>query len=631
MGKRALRHIDQSASRTATTLLVIGARSEDALGLLLRRAFRRARFVPDLNAPDIHRADLAVGIFTDGDNPGPHEIAARAQAAGVSLLCVHLRQKEALIGPLALAGRAGCDRCAYERMAAASAAPLYCESVAASHEIARVVGSVLVREVRAIIRRGAEASPLLDHVLVVDAGTADESLHRVIPLPRCAICGGAAAFPRPPQQHLQVSSDDSPEVVLDALAGWVDLRTGVISGVFLEPPIEKSFGLPFIATAAPPHIMEADGSLRRLPLGWGKGLTISGAVLSAAGEAMERYSASLPDPARVIWECPDNLDGEFLDPRTLALYSDAQYEQEDFPYTRFNPDVRHPWVLGKWLGSGLPVWLPAVFAFLSLTVRPEHVIGQGTSNGLAAWTDPEEAARRATMELVERDAFMTAWYTAAPGRLIELDDSLDPSLRRVLEGLEALGATVEVYLLQTSVCGVTVLCLGLGDGEEYPGATIGLGADLDSRAALRQAVLELGQTGPFLQRMMCSGVLAVPDGPSAVREMLQHAAYYFPRERATAFDRLRSNDAPLALRDLPEGVSNRSLASCASELNAAGVRVALVDITSADVATGPFAVVRAISPDLQPISYGYGLESQPVERIRIRGLASEIPPIHPIW
>ena len=231
---------------------------------------------------------------------------------------------------------------------------------------------MLVREVRAIIRRGAEASLLLDHVLVVDAGTADESLHRVVPLPRCAICGGAAAFPRPAQEPLQLSSDDSPEVVLEALAGWVDLRTGVISGVFLEPPIEKAIGLPIIATAAPPHIMEADGSLRRLPLGWGKGLTISGAVLSAAGEALERYSASLPDPARIVWERPDNLDGEFLDPRTLAIYSDAQYEQDDFPYTRFNPEVRHPWVLGKWLGGGLPVWLPAVFAFLSFTVRPEN-------------------------------------------------------------------------------------------------------------------------------------------------------------------------------------------------------------------------------------------------------------------
>ena len=430
-------------------------------------------------------------------------------------------------------------------MAAASDRRGPIEDVATLEGIAGVAGPVLVREVRAILRRGVESSQLLDHILVVDTATSDESLHRVIPLPRCVLCGGAAAFPRPHRESSPLSSEDPPEAVLEALEGWVDLRTGVISGVFLEPPSDEVAGLPFVAIAAPPHIMGPDDSLRRLPLGWGKGLTVSGAVLSAVGEAIERYSASLPDPARILWERAGDLDGEFLDPRALARYTEDQYERDDFPYTRFDPDVRHPWVAGKWIDGGSPVWVPAVFVFLSLAVRTEHVVGQGSSNGLAAWTDPEGAARRAILELVERDACMTAWLTATPGRRILIDDSLDPSLRHVLEGVEALGATVEVYILPTSVCGVTVLCLGLGDGEHYPGVTLGLGADLDPRAALRQAVLELGQTGPYLRRMMRSGALPVPDDPGSVQEMLQHAAYYFPRERAAAFDRLRNHRSPL--------------------------------------------------------------------------------------
>jgi len=52
----------------------------------------------------------------------------------------------------------------------------------------------------------------------------------------------------------------------------------------------------------------------------------------------------------------------------------------------------------------------------------------------------------------------------------------------------------------------------------------------------------------------------------------------------------------------------------------------LVDVTSADVATGPFSVMRAVSPDLQPIWYGYGLE-----RINKLKVASDVPPINPIW
>jgi hypothetical protein len=108
--------------------------------------------------------------------------------------------------------------------------------------------------------------------------------------------------------------------------------------------------------------------------------------------------------------------------------------------------------------------------------------------------------------------------------------------------------------------------------------------------------------------MMQSGAWRLPETPEDVREMPDHAAYYFPADRAAAFDRLRTKDAPVSIRDLPEG---RSLTH---------LRVALVDVTSTDVAAGPFRVVRAISPDLRPISYGYGLER-----------AGSARGIHPIW
>jgi hypothetical protein len=110
---------------------------------------------------------------------------------------------------------------------------------------------------------------------------------------------------------------------------------------------------------------------------------------------------------------------------------------------------------------------------------------------------------------------------------------------------------------------------------------------------------------------MQSGAWQIPERPEDVREMPDHAAYYFPAERAAAFNRLRTKDAPVCIRDLAEKRSERSLMDA---------RVALVDVTSADVATGPFRVVRAISPDLRPISYGYGLER-----------AGSPPEIHPIW
>jgi len=131
--------------------------------------------------------------------------------------------------------------------------------------------------------------------------------------------------------------------------------------------------------------------------------------------------------------------------------------------------------------------------------------------------------------------------------------------------------------------------------------------------------------------MMHAKAVTVPDDPSSVRDMLQHAAYYFPRERARDFDRLRNNNSPLALRDLAANTSERSLMQCSAELNASGVRVALVDVTSADVATGPFCVIRAVSPDLQPIWYGYGLDRHPVQRLRNLAPSPQSAAMHPIW
>ena len=610
------------------TIAVISAGPEDAIGQVLREAFDNVLFFPDKTLPTT-KSDLAVGIFPRCDDLSLRSFAKWAHDDGIPAFCVHLVDDAVLFGSLTLSGRRGCGRCAFERFTAALAVNDERRAVQSLDSISERIAPLIVREIAAILRDGPEHSQLLDYVLAFDSETLDESLHKVIPLARCCVCGGAAAAPVVVQDPLRLSSEDSPEVVLGALEGWIDRRTGVISNLYIEPPGELQTTLPIIATAAPPHVIEQDGSLRRLPIGWGKGLTVSGAVLSAVGEAIERYSASLTDPERIVWKRLEELDGEYLDPHACGLYTDAQYERSDFPYVRIDHNTSYPWVLGSWADSRKPVWVPAIFALLSIELRKEQLICQGTSNGLAASTDHDDAALRAILELIERDAFMAAWLTACPGVRVELD-SIDPLLRNVLEGIEALGATVEIYTLPTSVIGTTVLCLALGDGDQYPGVTIGLGSDLQPELAIRQAVLELGQTGPYLRRMMRTKTLATTNDPSCVREMLDHAAYYFPAERASAFDSLRTGKTSVRLGDL-DGVTNRSLNDCVSALNQVDVRIALIDVTSTDVATGPFHVMRAVSPDLQPIWYGYGLERNPTERIRKLGIASNIPPINPIW
>jgi ribosomal protein S12 methylthiotransferase accessory factor len=359
-------------------------------------------------------------------------------------------------------------------------------------------------------------------------------------------------------------------------------------------------------------------------------MTLEAATVSAIGEAVERYSASMPDSRRIVWSRPAELVGKALDPNAFALYGKSQYARRDFPFARFDPEVAHPWVEGEWLVDGAPVWVPAVMAYLALDVGRQHVFCQGTSNGLAAGTDRSEAAIRAILELLERDAFMTSWRARRPGQRVRLDRTLDPDLRAIVDGINSLGARFELVILPSLGGHPTAVSLAFGNGIEWPGVTLGLATDPDPRVAIRQAILELGQTGPYLRRLMREGNLAAPARAKDVKEMIDHARYYFSPDRATALDYLWHTSNTCSLADLSQR-SERSLDALASGLVAAGARVALVDVTSPDTATHPLWVMRAVSPDLQPISFGYGLERLSVPRLAAICTASNEHRIAPIW
>ena len=580
------------------------------------------RFVSELPAAGQPvAADVAIGISVWDPGERGRAFSAWAWAAGVPALEIVLGPRIVLVGPLTIPGRVGCGTCARLRLAAVSPQALRFDdgqTVTGPVDDLGPAEAVVVAELEAlrdIVGRLPCLSRLVDQVVAVDTETGDSSLHRVVPMSRCAVCGGAVdALPKAWSRRL--SADDAPEAVLHALAGWVDPLTGVIPSLVMEP--DETSDVPVVITANSPHLIEPDGARRRLPAGRGSGLDVSSAILAAVGDALGRYCPSTPDPARIAWERMADLHGEVLDPRDFPLYTARQYQQDRFPYAPFDDSVLYPWTIGTWIDSGRPVWVPAAFSLPSMDARPRHRLAECNSGGQAAATDPQDAALAATLDLVGRDAFVAAWTTGCAGRRVAIDDSIDPALRRVIGAMEVLGGDVELYLLPTGACATTVLALGLGDGETWPGVAVGLGTDLDPHLAARQAILALSENGSRLARLMRSGPLPVPRKPQAVATVIDHAAWYVPVGRRSAFDRLRASERTFSLGDLGAIQVERPLRHCAIELAAAGVRVAVVDVTSPDVSTGPFTVMRAVSPDLQPMSYGFGLDRLPVGRLAAR-------------
>jgi len=381
-----------------------------------------------------------------------------------------------------------------------------------------------------------------------------------------------------------------------------------------DPPDPANFKFVWTSVAVMPPPNPAKGPSARAT-GHGAGVSSAESRAKAIGEALEIYAGNRCDQGELVYARAGDLRGEFLDPRQLCLYSRAQYRLARFPFESFQSGSRIAWTRGRWVDTGKAVWLPAFLTYFGADVSAQQSFAQVTNSGVASGMSVEDAAMRAVAELVERDSFMITWLAQKSAVRLIVDSALDRPARQIINRFEARGTRLRFYLLNTGIDVPVILCLGRGDGTNWLGATVGLGAHLDSVLALRKAILEQALIGPALWKEMLSG-RRIPARARQIKTTLDHALYYAPKHRARAFDFLDTTGDVVCLSDLPQP-KNISLRHYTERLRPAGVRVAIKDLTPPDIAAEtPFRVVRALATRLQPIHFGYGLTREGNTRLR---------------
>jgi ribosomal protein S12 methylthiotransferase accessory factor len=546
-------------------------------------------------------------------------IAQFAQREKITTLHGHLDGFEAWVGPAVVPGETACWNCfrlrrlgaadfvqtAHELDASLSASPGETRARSFLAPMAGLTGQSMAMEAIKLLTKYTD-SILPGRFLVQNLVSGESAHHKLLRMPWCDVCGGAAAHEPDdgrPGRNLEEVGDV--EELKKALEGVVDRRVGIVKMLMSDVDGTGLQEFPMAATAVVSTYTE--GKLRHITdpqIGSGKGLTKIDAMIGATGEAIERYSASRYRKSDLHLAPLKEMREDFVDPRRLCLYTDEQYAQPNFPYARF--DDAHPihWTRGTWYGTSEPVWVPALPTYFNFEACQHEFFCQVSSNGLAAGADADDAATRALFELIERDAFMLTWLCQLPARRIVLDDSLEPGMREVVRTLERRGASIELYLLDGTDLDVpAVMCLALGDTVSWPAVSVALSCHLDPRIAVKKAILEQGHVGPYLTRKVAERKTP-PQTPAEVHTLEDHAAYYFSPDKLVAFDFIRSSEkAPVALRDLP-AAGDVSPAAVRARLDAAGVQVAVVDVTSPDLRGTPFRVARAVGLDVQPIHFG---------------------------
>jgi thiazole/oxazole-forming peptide maturase SagD family component len=317
---------------------------------------------------------------------------------------------------------------------------------------------------------------------------------------------------------------------------------------------------------------------------WGNGSNLYEAKLKALAEGVERYYSGMVHVER---QCSaDELDGEWLDPRAVAPLSSRQYRllQNLQP---FDPSVKWQWVEGRYWKTGHRVWTPIDLVYYPIDV-PKYgrkLCCYATSNGVSAHVTTHQAVENALLELIERNAFVLAWYLGQSS-LVGLDVRclLESPLAGYVESYAKQG--VEVSFLQINLDGKApvVVCLMREQGR-YGKLGIGAGASFTScNDAAEKAFYEaecVWLTQPEDSVRIKSAKL--------VRLVSDHSNYY-----------QRSARQRLLQPWFPKQVAQ----SQSFEDSLDGYNPIVVNLAHST----SLQVVRVIEPSLVPLSFGYGQE-----------------------
>jgi ribosomal protein S12 methylthiotransferase accessory factor len=342
-------------------------------------------------------------------------------------------------------------------------------------------------------------------------------------------------------------------------------------------------------------------------------------MVGAIAEAIERYSAYQIDPGRLVTASFAQLGERAINPTSLVLYSEGQYDSPGFPYQRFDPDAEIAWVAARSLPSSDETFVPASFVFLNYPCRSatEYLASQ-TSSGLAAGPDLASAILGGLSELVERDGFLIHWLNRLQAPRVELSQ-LDGMLRSIITHFRRFGIEVHAYNLTTDLEVPVMMGLAVDPTGRRPAAAVGLGCHLNPIEALRKALMEMCQVylgGNFRHR---SG--AAPEPLRAfqnVREPEDHSALFSMRETLAELAFLLDGRRLQRLEDLPSRASGQvqtDLDTCLELVARAGSRVLYVELTAPDIAPSQLRVARVLATELQPIDFGFGRDRRGGRRL----------------
>ncbi len=342
---------------------------------------------------------------------------------------------------------------------------------------------------------------------------------------------------------------------------------------------------------------------------------------ASIGEAVERYCGNfIPDGLLLASEQELARSGRFYLPLgDLQLWTAEQASSEGWPFAPADPATPLLWTEARVLSDpGTTRLLPAELVYLNLTrfTRQQARIPV-TLAGIAAHQSRAAAERAALLELIERDATMLWWHGRVPGR-----NSVQPPASLLQKLTEGVPAEIEQWwlLLPSAAPGVAVVGGCLYDRRDQI-LVVGFAARGSLEEAVQKAAAEAWQLRRLARQLLDAdstlwqeirrGRLPIPVVPfrpdrsyrqafrsdfTDMHQLAYNLQYYLdPETLPQALAWLRGQE-PIGFDEA--AATTQTTNTVVDQLADQGIPVYGVDVTTADMGSQGFVVVRVACPGL---------------------------------
>jgi ribosomal protein S12 methylthiotransferase accessory factor len=479
--------------------------------------------------------------------------------------------------------------------------------------------------------------PLERMIVRVDLDTLASRQHRFLARSHCPYC---ARLPSDSRElaKLELRSRLKDDPVDDRISNpllslerlrreFVDRRTGLVPHVFHDL---TSRLMPMFAAEMP--IENSDV----IEVGYGRSDTRCTSELVAVLEAIERYAGHAPRGKRTsVRASYASLRGAAIDPRAFLLHAPEQAAEPGYTLNAYHDDLEFDWVWGHSFARNAPVLVPAQLAYYWLPDSRNHPVNRflfDTSSGCSLGGCIEEAALYGLQEVVERDAYLCAWYNRSTPPEILLDSIADARTQALIARTRAEGLELHVFDIRHDI-NLPVVWAMIADPQ--PDAPVksycAAGAHLRPVRAIYSALVEVTTSMGVYQRTLPAlrgQALSMLRDSSQVQRMSDHVLLYSLRE---AFDRLTFlfGGPRVALDELyppqaraPNLDLTEDLRASIAQVLRVAQDVVVVDQSFEAMRDSGLYCAKVLVPGLLPMTFGHQYRRLGLERLRAVALAN---------